>query len=772
MEPSQSHPQLTEKKLAILQEISSAVIFTDNIRAIASLMLDLAGSHLQADKGSLMLVNTQQQLYILASLGIDDRLARNYRSPVGEGIAGTVAANRQAVLVTDIDSDPRFANTKRERYKTRSFISCPIIAKNRVLGVLNMHDKKDGSPFSEDEFALLKIIANQAAQALQSAFLVNELKTKAAELEEVNRKLVDTAVAKTDFLTRVAHELRTPLNSIKGSSYLLHSTPTLPLQERQEFLQIISTETDKLIHIAEHQLNFLRHEDEGQLVQKTLLDLGETLRETVSGKSLRNLLTKRGVDLRLELPENLPTIAGDKILTVQLLHNLLEGVLTGLPRGACLRLGAQIEEFITLQLASSTPLPPLLLNQIVGSNGFGSVQQGNEAIKLSLARKAAEVQGWSLSAESDGLTSLIQLHIPKGARQKKEAALTTTMDLFLEFISEILDVSTCSIMLEDDISRDLTIRSARGLDDEVIKRTRVRVGERIAGYVAHQGEPLLIPDLEHDHRFGGVRIPGQYNTSSLLCLPLKIGDRVVGVLNLNNKRSALPFTERDLQIAGALGARVSHQLERLQQSEEQNGSFRNFVGSFDALLGAERRYHKKQPRLPELIGDLAGHLGFSEAETSEALYASLIYDLGLMLIDEDVLNKKKPLSQAEASILKVHPFITLDLLREIEISDTIRKGILHHHEHWDGSGYPDRLQGEAIPRLARLLAVADGYCAMTEDRPQRPAMAPELALAELEQGVGRQYQPQIVAALRTVLQGTGFLGSPPAAPRPINQGPG
>lgn len=751
MEPSQPQTQLTEKKLAILQEISSAVIFTDNIRAIANLMLDLAGNHLQADKGSLMLVNSRQELYILASLGIDDRLARSYRTPLGEGIAGSVAASRQAVLVTDIDTDPRFATTQRERYKTRSFISCPIISKNKVLGVLNMHDKKDGTPFSEDEFALLKIIANQAAQALQNAFLVNELKTKAAELEEVNRKLVDAAVAKTDFLTRVAHELRTPLNSIKGSSYLLHSTPTLPLQERQEFLQIISTETDKLIHIAEHQLNFLRHEDEGQLVQKTLIDLGETLRETVSGKSLQNLLTKRGIDLRLELPKTLPTIAGDKILTVQLLHNLLEGVITGLPRGASLRLKAQIDDFIILQLASSHPFAPLLLNQIAGSNGLASAQQGDDAIKLSLARKAAEVQGWRLSAEGDTNTSLIQLLIPKGTRQKKEAALTTTMELFLEFISEVLDVSTCSIMLEDELSRDLTIRTARGLDDEVIKRTRVRVGERIAGYVAHQGEPLLIPDLEHDPRFGGVRIPGQYNTSSLLCLPLKVGDRVVGVLNLNNKRSALPFTERDLQIASALGDRVSHQLERLQEKDEPNGSLRRFIGSFDALLGAERRYHKKHPRLPELVGELASQLGFSEAETREALYASLIYDLGLMLIDEEVLNKKKPLSMAEASILKVHPFITLDLLREVEISETIRKGILHHHEHWDGSGYPDHLEGEAIPHLARLLSVADAYCAMTEDRPQRPAMPPEMALAELEKGAGSLYQPQIVAALRAII---------------------
>lgn len=757
---STPQPQLTEKKLAILQEISSAVIFTDNIRAIASLMLDLAGNHLQAEKGSLMLVNTRQELYILASLGIEDRLARSYRTPLGEGIAGSVAANRVPVLVTDIDTDPRFSPTQRERYSTRSFISCPIIAKNRVLGVLNMHDKKDGTAFSEDEFALLKIIANQAALALQNAFLVNELKTKASELEEANRKLVDAAVAKTDFLTRVAHELRTPLNSIKGSTYLLQSTPTLAAADRKEFLDIIGNETDKLIGIAENQLSFLRHEDEGKLLHKTLLDLAATLRQTVGGKSLQNLFIKRGVELQLQLPERLPTIAGDKILTVQLLHNLLEAILAGLDRGSRLCLEARVDEFICLSLGCSPPFPLQLIQKLQGGSGLASPQQGEEAIKLALARKAAEVQGWSLSALSDKDGERLQLLIPLGTRQKKDAALTTAMDLFLEFIAEVLDVSTCSIMLEDDLTRDLTIRSARGLDDEVIKRTRVRVGERIAGYVAHQGEPLLIANLEHDPRFGGVRIPGQYNTSSLLCLPLRIGDRVVGVLNLNNKRSALPFTEHDLQIASALGERVSRQLERLAESGEQNGGFRSFVSSFDALLGAERRYHKKHPRLPALVGELAAQLELSEAETTEALYASLLYDLGLMLIDEELLQKKKPLSAAETSVLKVHPYITLDLLREIEISDAIRRGILHHHEHWDGKGYPNQLKGEEIPRLARLLAVADAYCALTEERPQRPAMTSSKALVELEKESGRQFDPQILAALHLILQDSELLSSP------------
>ena len=84
---------------------------------------------------------------------------------VGEGIAGRVAKKREAVLVEDIRTDPHFHDTGRDRYRTRSFISCPLVSKKKLLGVLNVNDKKDMSPFSQHEFVLVKSIANHAAIA-------------------------------------------------------------------------------------------------------------------------------------------------------------------------------------------------------------------------------------------------------------------------------------------------------------------------------------------------------------------------------------------------------------------------------------------------------------------------------------------------------------------------------------------------------------------------------------------------------------------------------
>ncbi|HEX8948131.1 MAG TPA: GAF domain-containing protein, partial [Dissulfurispiraceae bacterium] len=241
------HSGLFEKRLSILQDISSTLVAADNISTIGNLMLDLAVNYTNAEKGSLMLMNETDELYILAARGIDIQLFRTCRVKVGEGIAGTVAEVRTPVLVEALEKDGRFkAEERNGRYKTTSFISCPVMSRNRLLGIININDKRDRMPFTEEEFTLVKIIASQAAIPLENTFLMSQLRAKAAELEDINSKLIETDVMKTEFLTRISHELRTPLNSIKGAVYHLQHSGKMGRDEQKEFYGIISNETGKL----------------------------------------------------------------------------------------------------------------------------------------------------------------------------------------------------------------------------------------------------------------------------------------------------------------------------------------------------------------------------------------------------------------------------------------------------------------------------------------------------------------------------------------------
>jgi GAF domain-containing protein len=226
---------LSDKRFSVLQELSNAILITDDINIIANIILDAASNYAQAESGSLMMLNDHNELIILAARGLDQDIVESCRIRVGEHISGIIAKNGQPLMIEDIDQEGKFKDSQRNHYKTKSFISCPIISKNKLLGVLNINDKKNGTPFTVDDFELLKTVANHAAIPLENAFLMKALKMKATELEDINKKLVEADILKTEFLTRVSHELRTPLNSLKGAIYFLEHTENISKTEQTEF---------------------------------------------------------------------------------------------------------------------------------------------------------------------------------------------------------------------------------------------------------------------------------------------------------------------------------------------------------------------------------------------------------------------------------------------------------------------------------------------------------------------------------------------------------
>lgn len=329
--------------------------------------------------------------------------------------------------------------------------------------------------------------------------------------------------------------------------------------------------------------------------------------------------------------------------------------------------------------------------------------------------------------------------------------MNSCLNKFIDLVSEVLDVNICSIMLSDELTGDLVIRGAKGLNEDVIKRTRLKLGDRIAGWVALEGKPLLIENIEEDQRFAKTNISSQYNTKSLLSLPVKVDNQIVGVLNLNNKRSKEPFNKIDLYIAKELSLRISNFLKRLYSEELNEEDIRHFMTTLENLVFIQRKYHKRQPLLPTLMMSILEELAVDDEMKGIGVYVSVFYDLGLMTVDESVLRKKK-IQPSEKRSLKIHPFTTVSLLNNFEFSAEVKRAILHHHEHYDGSGYPDGLKGDDIPFLSRVLSVVDSYCAMISDRPYRKALSKDEALKELHENSGKIYDPNIVRALESVLQ--------------------
>jgi len=150
---------------------------------------------------------------------------------------------------------------------------------------------------------------------------------------------------------------------------------------------------------------------------------------------------------------------------------------------------------------------------------------------------------------------------------------------------------------------------------------------------------------------------------------------------------------------------------------------------------------------------VARKLGLSREEQEKIKLAARLHDIGKISIPDGILNKPAPLSKEEYAEIKKHSALGADLFSNIKSLKEVSKIIRHHHEWYNGEGYPDGLAGEEIPLGSRIISVADAYQAMTSDRPYRKAFSKEKAIAELERGAGSQFDPKIVRIFIGILLG-------------------
>jgi putative nucleotidyltransferase with HDIG domain len=145
----------------------------------------------------------------------------------------------------------------------------------------------------------------------------------------------------------------------------------------------------------------------------------------------------------------------------------------------------------------------------------------------------------------------------------------------------------------------------------------------------------------------------------------------------------------------------------------------------------------------ELSARLARSMGLGGDQVELIRLAGSLHDLGKLAIPEEILRKPGPLNEAERLVLERHPQIGFRMLDSLGV-EPVASWVLHHHERWDGEGYPERLGGERIPLGSRILFVADAYDAMTTDRVYRSRLSHERAMAELERCAGTQFDPEVV----------------------------
>ena len=172
-----------------------------------------------------------------------------------------------------------------------------------------------------------------------------------------------------------------------------------------------------------------------------------------------------------------------------------------------------------------------------------------------------------------------------------------------------------------------------------------------------------------------------------------------------------------------------------------------------SVINAKDKYtYAHSERLVFYSRLLAHKLNLSEVDTNTLVYGAYMHDIGKINISKEILIKKMPLTKEEWELLKEHPQNGIDIIKSVQSLDKIVPLILHHHEKYNGTGYPDKLKGEDIPYLARVLTVVDSFDAMTSNRPYNKRKTYEEAIEELIKFSGTQFDPEIVKAFIEVIE--------------------
>jgi HD-GYP domain-containing protein (c-di-GMP phosphodiesterase class II) len=316
----------------------------------------------------------------------------------------------------------------------------------------------------------------------------------------------------------------------------------------------------------------------------------------------------------------------------------------------------------------------------------------------------------------------------------------------MQSIERIIQCELVTVLGEEE--GKLTINAARGVGitvPAVLQPGVILTGSCLACTAFSKGKSRYIPHLGRMKRLHPLdKALAEAGIESLLAIPLISKDMTKGVLLLGDTRGSR-FVREDAFTIEKIAAQMAVALENARLYEEMRSLFFNTVTSLANAIDAKSPWTKgHSERVMHIAAAIAKEMGLDEAMIERVRLGGLLHDIGKIGIIEALLDKPEMLSEDEFPPMRLHPEKGVAILAPINQLRVVLPGILHHHERYDGAGYPKGLKGEDIPLEARIITVADSFDAMVADRPYRKGLSATEALAELRNCSGSQFDPKVV----------------------------
>ncbi len=664
---------------------------------------------------------------------------------------------------------PDLGPREEDEWNEEDVLFVPLMTREeKLVGYLSVDDPADRRVPTIETIELLEIFASQAVAGIENARLYRELEDHTRQVEEAAERMRELNELKTNFVSTVSHELRTPLTSIKAYvETLIENIGAKNEGMQREFLTIINEETERLAKLIDAVLDLSQLESGTFRIRKDVFDIGKVVKEVVS--VLKSIAEKKHVSIEVDVPETSLLLEADKDLVKQVIVNLLGNAIKFTPDGGRIDVIGRPEGATIKLIVQDTGVGiareqvDKIFDRFYQVDNSAARQFGGAGLGLTICKSIMEWHGGTIDVESEeGRGSKFVAVFPQKSLDSRALAnpgddedrtAESIVKLTVEMIAEVMNAKTASLMLLDEELKHLTIKAALGLEDHVVRNTVVKIGDSISGWVAQHGKPLLITDIEEDERFSRANHP-QYETKSLLSVPIRADGRIIGVLNINNKISCSPFTHDDSILLCCLAERVGLICRNVESYREVRRLATSTSEALKALIVNMRRNRLKlcSGQFVNYAVEVARRMGVSRQELGVIAYVASIHDVGMVRIGRRLVESSCRFGEKEIALLHRHPQEGIEIVRPIEFMEQVNQLILCHHERIDGSGYPRKLRGYEIPLGARILAVVDAYESMRLGRPYRVPLTEQEAISELRRCAGSQFDEEAVETLLKVLE--------------------
>jgi response regulator RpfG family c-di-GMP phosphodiesterase len=338
--------------------------------------------------------------------------------------------------------------------------------------------------------------------------------------------------------------------------------------------------------------------------------------------------------------------------------------------------------------------------------------------------------------------------------------IRVTLNILLDQLATQSNIDAGCVLLFSPLSRELEYAASRGFRTSAITQVRMKPGEGLAGGVLQNRKILVIPDLtgNSDPLISNLVRRGEV-FSSYIGLPLVAKGSVKGVIEIFS-RSPIDPDDDWLDFLQAVAAQAAIAIDHAELFKQLQRSNEDLTISYDATIEGwahalelrDRGTEGHTRRVTELTLRLAQHMGGLDEQMVHLRRGVLLHDIGKMAIPDEILLKRGPLTDDEWKIMKRHPVYAYELLSPIPYLQPAIEIPYSHHEHWDGSGYPQGLSGDNIPMASRIFSVIDVWDALRNDRPYRRAWPEKRVLAYIQDQAGRLFDPQVIPAFLEQVQ--------------------